>query len=505
MGYLLPGFKKALIDDFFASPASYYAFAANPVAYTGNTPPTATDDYSALYYNDWSMLFGKYIDNPNLRAAIPNNIWVANTVYTMYNNTVANLTNYYVVTNPSVPGGAYNVFKCINNANGAPSTVIPDQIQPQSFTKSDGYTWRYITSVSASDYTNFAANNYIPIVANSVIVSGAYNYSGIEVCMITNAGSGYNAWNNGIVRSVVNTTVIQIDPAASTDNNFYTKNGIYIYNTSAATSQLKVVSQYVSNSSGNWIYLDSPANTTNITPSVTQYRISPRVVFDTDGDADPQAYTVVGVGNSIANVVMIDNGYGISRANVSIVSNTAYGVGANLYAIVPPAGGHGSEPDSELNVQGLAISISFSGTETSTIPVGINYNKIGILKDPYAINTDGTKSANLYTNTTFSQVLVANVSPATTFTVGDYVTGQTTSSHGIVAFSNGSVIYLTGDKSFANNETIVSSDGLKSAAISINTLGSIYTKDLKPIYIQNISNVARSNTQTESFKLIFHV
>ena len=492
-----------LIDGFANSSSKYYVFAANPVAYTGNTPAVTSDDYSASYYNDWTMLFGKQFTNTNIRPVILNNIWASNTVYSMYDNTVANLANYYAVVNPT-PGGAFNIYKCINNANGAPSTVVPDQVQSASFTKSDGYTWRYITTISAADYANFAANNYIPVVVNTAISAAAYNYSGVEVCVIRNGGSGYPS-NAGTVRGLVNTTLIQVDTTANPINDFYSLSGIYLYNTSSNNGQLNAVKNFVANSSGNWVYLSTPANTDSITPSSTQYIISPRVVFDTDGDVEPAAYTLVGSGNSIANVVMITNGYGISRANVSIVSNTAYGTGANVYAVVPPPGGHGFEPVSELSVQGMSISVAFRNTETATIPIGINYNKIGIIRDPYQLTANGTKSASLYTSTTFSQVLVANVSPATTFTVGDTVTGQNTGSHGIVAFSNSTTIYLTGDKSFSNNETITSSSNLVSANISINTLGSIYAKDQKPLYVQNITNVTRANTQSESFKMIIQL
>ena len=41
--------------------------------------------------------------------------------------------------------------------------------------------------------------------------------------------------------------------------------------------------------------------------------------------------------------------------------------------------------------------------------------------------------------------------------------------------------------------------------ISIQSRGNIYTKDINPLYVQNINNVNRSNTQTESFKLILQV
>jgi hypothetical protein len=510
MGTLLPNYRKNIVSNIIntitANNGTYYAFGSNPVSYSGNTPAVTKDDFSSEFTPNWQMLFGKKLANTDVVPVIKNIVWTSNTMYEMYDNTqdISN-TNYYVIVTPSLPGGAYNVYKCINNSNGAPSTVIPDQVQTTSFTKSDGYTWRYITTITAANYTKFATNDYVPIYSNSTIVSGAYNYSGVEVCVVANSGSGYNSYGNGTIRGVVNSTLIQIENYSSGDNDFYTNNGIYIYNVSEATSQLRVVKQYVSNSAGKWIYLNQAANTTNITPAVTQYLITPQVVFETDADSAPKAYsTINSSSNGISSIVIIDTGYGVSWSNVSIVSNTSYGSGANCYAICPPAGGHGFDPAVELNTKGLGISFTFANTEGNTIPVNLVYNKIGILTNPHSLTANGTKGSSFYTNT-FSQVLQANVIPATTFAVGEVVSGMTSNAHGTVAYSNGSHIWLTGDKFFSNSEYILSANGLVSAQISINTKGSIYAKDIEPLYIQNIDNVTRSNSQSESYKIIIEI
>lgn len=511
MGKILPSYKKAIIDDVISNITSntsqYYAFVANPVPTVGNTPMITNDDYTTTFSNDWQMIFGKKLNNVDIIPVINNVQWQTNTVYTRYDNTSNTLYNsqYYVITPPAVSGGTYDVYKCIDNANGSPSLQIPDQLQPSSFTKSDGYTWRYITSISSSNYLKFSTDQYAPIYPNTTIVASAYSYTGVEVVQIVNGGSGYNAYNNGTVRGVVNSTVIQIEAVASLDNDFYTTNGIYIYNTGFATAQLKTVSKYVSNLTGNWIYLDSSANTNNITPSVTQYRISPKVVFKTDGSSTPKAYSVVGgTSNSINQIVIVDTGLGISRATVSVQS--IFGSGANLYAIVPSAGGHGANPAVELNVQGFSTAFSFANNIGNTTTTNITYNKIGLLKNPYVLSNTGTKSVTQYYANTFNALLQANVVPTgTIFSVGDTVTGSTSGAVGTVAYSNSTVLYLTGDKYFSNNETVVSGSGLLSASIQINTLGSIYTKDVTPLYIQNITNVTRSNTQTESYKLIVQV
>jgi hypothetical protein len=511
MGQLLPAFKKATIDEIIdnisTNTAHYYCFGAHPISYTGGTPNTAASDIESSYLNNWTMLFGKKLSNTNIVPMISNIPWTINAVYTKYDNTSNTLSNsqFYVVMPPGQPGGTYNVFKCINNANGAPSIQPPDQIQPQSFTKSDGYTWRYIYSISSSNYTKFGTDDYVPVYSDPSIVLAAYDYSGVEVVMISNSGVGYNAYNDGVIRGVISANLIQIESTASTDNNFYTGSAIYIYNTSTATSQLRVITQYTSNLSGNWVSLDRPANTTNITPSITQYKISPQVKFDTDGEVNPAAYSIVNTfSNSISSVVIIEPGYGISRANCSIVSNTTYGTGANVYAIVPPPGGHGFNPAVELDAKAIGLSFSFNKSEANNISANCLYNKIGVLKNPYALTANAQKGI-LYTSQYFDQRLIANVSPSAQFSNGEIVQGQTSGALGVVVFSNTSQIQLVGDKQFSNGEFIVSSNGSVSTTIDINTLGDIYTKDINPLYVQNIDNTVRTSDQSETFKIVISI
>jgi hypothetical protein len=517
MGKILPSYKKAvydeIVDNIVSNTSYYYAFAANPIPYISTAPAVANNDYATMFTNDWQLLFGKKLANSNFFPVITKNIWITNTVYNRYDNTSNTMyanNNYYVICEPASVGGAYHVYKCIDNANGSVSSVDPSSIgtptQATTFQTGDNYKWRYITSISSQNYSNFSTEIYAPIYPNNSIVSGAFTYSGVEVVMINNPGSGYASYANGYVRGVVNSTVIQIESNSSGDSQFYTNGAIYIYNTIASTSQIRGVAGYIANTSGKWIYLDTPANTTNITPSVTQYYISPKVVFDTDGTA-PAAYSVVNTStNSIASVIILDIGSGISRANVSIQSNTSYGFGANLYAIVPPPGGHGHDPATELDMQGIGIYFNFANTEGGNIIASnVNINKIGLIKNPYELDTGGTKGLTRYTANTFSQVMSANVSPSYTFNVGETVTGLTSKAKGTVAFSNSSQVFLTGDKFFINGEGVANGAGVLVANITINTLGDIYATDIKPLYVQNINNVNRSNTQTESFKLVIQI
>lgn len=515
MSRITSSYKKSLIDEMVnnisANLSHYYAVAANPVAITNTAVEVANNDLEIDFNTNWTAIFGKKLLAGDIAYMIDKKSWLSNTVYNRYDNTVENLSNYYVISNPAFIGGEYLVYKCIDNANGAPSTVDPATVgspkQPTTFiTSPDNYRWRYIGNIPAEPYINFATDSYVPIYADDEIVSTASQYAGVEVVMISNSGIGYSCYANGVVLSNPNTTLIQIENDSSQDDDFYTKSGIYIYNTGGA-SQLFGITRYVSNSTGRWVFLDSQANTSDILPSVTQYFISPRVVFETDGDYQPKAYSTINTtSNSIQSVIMLDSGSNISWANVHIQSNTNYGSGANLYAIVPPPGGHGSEPATELGVKAMGITFSFANNESQTIVTSnVVYNKIGVMKNPYNMYSNGAKSSSRYWGNTFSNVLEANVSPAYTFNVGETVTGANSGSKGIVIFSNTTTVFIAGDKTFQNNEALANSSGSNATNITITTLGDVYTKDTKPLYVKNINNVNRSNNQTETFKLIIQI
>jgi len=511
MGALLPRYKKAIIEDLVSTISTntsyYYAFASNPVSLTAGVPTLTTDEFTTVFTSNWQMLFGKQITNNNILPVIKNIQWTSNTVYDRYDDTNANLysLSYYVITPPATTGGSHDIYMCLDNANGNPSTVKPDIIQSTSITKSDGYIWRYITSISDSDYKKYSTAAFAPVYANSTLSLGSAINSGVDVVVVANGGSDYRTYANGIIQSNPSVNILQIESTQSPISNFFVNCGIYIYTTGQNTAQLKTVTNYNVNSSGNWIQVDSAVNTNIITPGVTKYILSPRVLFNTDGNTNPIGYSVVNTySNAIYGVVITDTGTNISRANTYILPGV-YGSGANLYAITPPSGGYGYDPVSQLNVQGLCFSFNFSNNENNTIPTNVHYNKVGIIKNPRVLNqANGSKSALSWTNTTFSQVLQANISPAVTYNVGDIIVGKTTNATGTVAFANTTTIYLTGDKNFSNGEYIASKSGT-TTQITINTLGNIYAKDLEPLYVQNLIDVQRSNTQLESYKLIIQV
>ena len=383
-------------------------------------------------------------------------------------------------------------------------------MQPDSFTTSDGYIWRYITSIDYVTYARYTTSKYSPVTSNSTIISTAFNYSGVESLVVEHGGSGYQTYHQGKINGILDPYTVQVANDAISVGNYYVNNSIYLYDTNAGTAALRnIVAYTVQQGIGNFVTLDESIDTALFTAQQSQYKISPQVYFETDASSKPKAYTVINTtSNSISSVVVVYPGQGVSWANAKIVSNTSYGTGASIRAIVPPPGGHGSSPAAELNAKGLGFSFTFSNTELGTISTNLTYDRIGIIRNVYGLQQDGSGSNNdvLVNSNTINQVLQANINPTgVIFNVGDLVTGQNSGAHGLVVFSNSTVLHLCGDKYFSNNETVVSSDGILTTSIKINTFGDAYVTDVYPLYVQNIDNVTRANTQSETFKLIIEL
>ena len=130
---------------------------------------------------------------------IRDSTWTANTVYDQYDDA-------YSTTNPAYSGATtladakffivtseFKVYKCINNNNNALSTVEP------SFTgvdygdaDVDGYVWKFLFQISASDQNKFLDADFIPVRKLTSNPYGDVNGE-IDGVTITAGGSGYTS------------------------------------------------------------------------------------------------------------------------------------------------------------------------------------------------------------------------------------------------------------------------------------------------------------------------
>lgn len=161
------------------------------------SPDTPNTSISSVY-DFWNKMIGaKKITGNDIRHAIPRNNWVANTVYTAYDDQATNLfdanTKFYVLTS------AFSIYKCISNNYSAISTVEPSAINPDNITQtSDGYIWKFMYNLSDQDLLRYTSENYIPVKALTS-TDGSLQWSvqqaavdgSILNIILSNKGTGY--------------------------------------------------------------------------------------------------------------------------------------------------------------------------------------------------------------------------------------------------------------------------------------------------------------------------
>ena len=147
-----------------------YMFIGRPTAWSDdNNPPTPVDSLNDEYDAYANMTALKKVSSTDVSHAIIRRDWTSGTVYDEYrhNYTSSNTANsgattlwastFYVVTSD------YNVYKVISNNGGANSTVMPTGTQTSILTTADGYKWKFMYSISASDVIKFVTSDFIPV------------------------------------------------------------------------------------------------------------------------------------------------------------------------------------------------------------------------------------------------------------------------------------------------------------------------------------------------------
>jgi hypothetical protein len=178
-----------------------YIFGAKSTPWPNdNEPPMVDNSVNEFDYKiNNEMLFGKYISMGFSRLMIPRYDWQYAEIYDRYDHEDPDLFNkrFYVMTPEA---GVYNVFKCLNNNNGALSTqqpllaeTAPDDVY---YSTSDGYQWKYMYTIDSVSFNRFSTADYIPVIPNSAVTSNAIN-GAIETYVIDSGGANYNSYTNG--------------------------------------------------------------------------------------------------------------------------------------------------------------------------------------------------------------------------------------------------------------------------------------------------------------------
>lgn len=439
---------------------NHYLFVGKP------TPWGAGSQVDELYPKDpndtleeearvWDEMLGlKKIEEIFASLVVPRRDWDTSkrTVYAVYDDKDPDLYNQPTTTRSNVEGGksqfagsfyvmtdAFDVFICLENGSGTPSTQKP--VRPNTPTDlvalSDGYVWKYITTIKQSEVVRFLTDSWMPIktlkaddtsfqwdvqqnaVGGSILsfhVSSSQQGTGYvytHTGKLTFVPAGPTIIDNGVVKATARLNAIDSNsPVPTGADNAYQNWDLHvtsgadqgaIYNIQSYNKDTKIVVLHKDwNRSGD--------GTPKVTENVT-YDILPKLVVATNGDSNyPVAGKPVVKNGSVVAVNVVQPGRGATWANVTVESYNG-GSAAAVRPILSSTKGLGKDPEKDLGAYFVMLTskLSYKMGETDTtldFPINNDYRQVGIIRN--VKNVDGSLATEK-TRIATKRMLVYNV------------------------------------------------------------------------------------------------
>ena len=389
---------------------------------------------------------------------------------------------FYVITDE------FNVYKCLDNNNGAPSTFKPIGTTVDPVTFPDGYMWKFLYNVPIALRNKFLTESYIPVV--TALRNQFYSNGAINTIRIDQLGTGYT----GATITVQGDGYLESDPLYITSSTIANGGSGYtsptlsfsppFTNTSSwLASTLVIVGQKISHN--NNIYEVYIAGQTSTSPPTHRFGIV------NNGTA-----ALKYLGTSVTGQITLSGGvvnsitlYGMLRTIDIINSGTGY-------TSVPPitfTGGGGSGAIATAVLQSgsvIKIIINDAGsgyTSVPTVKIGNSWaastavtvgQQIFQANRLYTVTVSGTTSSTAPTHTTGT----ATNGTATLAYAGVAATATTSIKYGAGysgvptvtitdEFGDGAEIYLSGVKSEAKLIPIIDSGQITGVQIDDGGVG----------------------------------
>lgn len=186
---------KAFVNLFSGDDSIYIGVGKSTPWGGEDIPPVPVNNDELIVNVPDDIISLKRIDPSSMAISIRRYDWdeSQSTIYSSYDPTKTfddYISPFYVISDSKI-------YKCLNNNSGAISTVKPVDTGVDAFVTSDGYTWKLMGELDASDSVRFMTNRYVPIRENpsvgsiqSLIMENAKKNS-ISTIVVENGGSGY--------------------------------------------------------------------------------------------------------------------------------------------------------------------------------------------------------------------------------------------------------------------------------------------------------------------------
>ena len=475
---------KQFVEDITQSSSVAYTFIGRGHAWPNDsTPPTPVDSPNDEFDAYRSMVAMKKISTSDVSHAIVRRDWTTGTTYDEYrhNYTSANAAAsgattlwsslFYVITDD------YNVYKCLHNDGNTASTVKPDHTSLATPTESDGYQWKFMFSISASDVIKYVTNDFLPVktIGAKLAVAGGVD-TGSQDGRLGDAATDDGSAQWDIENGAVDGALQRVRVVAAGSG--YT----------GSTTTASIV----------------------IRGDGTGGRAT--VVSNSGGGVATCAITTAGSGYTTAFLANEDIP-GFDNANQAANGTNA---SANIEFIIQPKNGHGSDAVEELGGNYIILNSRLEYAEGSgDFPTDNDFRQIGVVVNP--TNAGGNTLCSAQTRTAYKKMtfvssgfsaptvdtIIRNASTEVVGTAVGLVVSVDTTNRIIsyLPYPNESGNFVA----FANGNTITSATN--TAHGTLNTSSAITAEEVQRhsgdiIYLENRQAVSRASDQIEDIKLI---
>jgi hypothetical protein len=148
---------------------------------TDAAPNTPADSMGREFYTFDDLVAAKRVQSSDVSFVIPRRNWTAGTIYDTYSHDIGEYTTGSTSVRKTSSSGATtlfdstfyvlssarNVYKCLDNNNGATSTDEPTGVSTSVITTTDSYKWKFMYTLSAAQQANFLSTDFMAVSPNS--------------------------------------------------------------------------------------------------------------------------------------------------------------------------------------------------------------------------------------------------------------------------------------------------------------------------------------------------
>jgi len=472
--------------------------------------PLDTESYNSQTHRN--MMFVKRVQASDAVMMIRRINWVAGTIYDHYDD-VDDLStkDFYVLTDDM------RVYKCLNNNGGTPSFNRPNSTDvTNAFILPDGYVWKYMFRIEASDELKFLTPDFIPVRKMAGVGVPLYDINGeIDDITVTSGGSGYVSGDLPTVLihgdGVGATAVPVVTAGAITDINI--TNAGYGYSFAyieivdnetgaGATAEVSLGSIPVSLVQESIEAAAVPGTVDRINLlQIGQNYSSGDVLVTISGDGSgAEAVAFVDELGRIERVDVTNPGTGYTFAEISFNNILGFGSGATATATVSPYYGHGANPVKELYAKTVCLSVNLTN-DTTDYFYNNDYRQLGIVKNPLddeLTNFMADTGTTCYVITVDDTTVYSNDDSISTDGGGRFIVAQIKEATDQV-YLLPVIPVITVDSVLTNNRTSVAGLTINSLTSPdvINTTGEI-------LYIENRLPINRQADQVEKIRTVIN-